>query len=121
MPALTKILKRKGRHKRIRKEVVGTGERPRLSIFRSHQHLSVQLVDDLVGKTVLSCSTIEPSIRKQILYGGNIAAAKALGGILAERALQKGFKQVVFDRGGNLYHGRVKVLAEAAREGGLQF
>ena len=117
----SKELRRIGRHLKIRKKIKGTPERPRLSIFRSHKHIAIQLIDDLSGKTLLSCSSMELELKNEIPYGGNILAAKQMGQILAKRALGKGFKQVVFDRGGNLYHGRIKELAEAAREGGLQF
>ncbi len=121
MSTSIKELRRIGRHQRGRKQVAGTAERPRLNVFRSHKHIAVQLIDDLSGKTLLSCSSMEEQLRKQIPYGGNIAAAKELGKILAKRTVEKGFKQVVFDRGGNLYHGRVKALADAVREAGLQF
>src|SRR3989338_2065870 len=121
MSVSVKELRRIGRHQRARKQIVGTSERPRLNVFRSHKHMATQLIDDLYGKTLLSCSSMEEQLRKQIPYGGNIAAAKELGKILAQRAVKKGFKQVVFDRGGNLYHGRVKAFADAAREAGLQF
>lgn len=101
--------------------MIGNAERPRLNVFRSNRHLSVQLVDDLAGRTLLSCSSTEPALRKKIPYGGNTASARELGKVLAKRALEKGMKQVIFDRGGNFYHGRVKALAESAREEGLQF
>jgi len=109
------------RHMRIRKHVVGTPERPRLCVFRSHAHIYAQIVDDTVGRTLVSVSTTEPEIRAAMGYGGNIEAAKAVGRAAAQRALDKGITQVVFDRGGNIYHGRVAALAEAARESGLQF
>ncbi len=121
MSTSVKELRRIGRHQRARKQVIGTSERPRLNVFRSHKHISVQLIDDLSGKTLLSCSSMEEQLRKQIPYGGNITAAKELGKILAKRMIEKGFKQVIFDRGGNFYHGRVKELADTAREAGLQF
>lgn len=116
-----KSLRRKGRHERVRSKLIGTRERPRCNVFRSHKHLVVQLVDDLEGKTLLSCSTMEPEMKERIRYGGNITASRELGKLLAKQALEKGIRHVVFDRGGYLYHGRVKALAEAAREGGLEF
>jgi large subunit ribosomal protein L18 len=95
--------------------------RARLSVFRSSKHIYAQLIDDLKGETVVSASSIEKDMRGSLKTGADKAAAKAVGKLLAERALAKGVKDVVFDRGGYLYHGRVKALAEAAREGGLSF
>ncbi|HET8666985.1 MAG TPA: 50S ribosomal protein L18 [Terriglobales bacterium] len=107
-------------HTRIRKKLQGTGERPRLSVYRSLNNISVQLIDDQKGVTLLSASSIEG--RKQgKKQGGNVAAAKEIGKLIADRAKEKGITKVVFDRGGYLYHGRVKALADAAREAGLQF
>ena len=103
----------------MRKKCHGTTERPRLCIYRSIRHIWVQLIDDAAGRTLLSASTHEKGF--PCSYGGNVEAAKELGRRVAERARQKGFEKVVFDRGGNLYRGRVRALAEAAREGGLQF
>jgi len=97
------------------------GERARLSVFRSSKHIYAQLIDDANGETLVSASSLEKDMRTSLKTGANIDAAKAVGKRLAERALQKGVKNVVFDRGGYLYHGRVKALAEAAREGGLSF
>jgi large subunit ribosomal protein L18 len=113
-------------HKRIREKMTGTAERPRLNIYRSLNHVYVQLIDDMEGKTLLSASTNEgPKNGKKSgekkSTGGNLASAKAVGKAIAERAKQKGISKVVFDRGGYLYHGRVKALADAAREAGLQF
>lgn len=115
-------------HKRIREKMTGTAERPRLNIYRSLNHVYVQLIDDMEGKTLLSASTNEgkknekkPGEKKSRATGGNLASAKAVGKTIAERAKQKGITKVVFDRGGYLYHGRVKALADAAREAGLQF
>lgn len=101
-----------------RKKIFGTAERPRLSVFRSPRNIFVQLVDDTAGRTLVSASTLEKKLAKE---KGKIARAKVIGKLIAERALGKGVKKVVFDRGDFLYHGRVKALAEAAREGGLQF
>ena len=95
--------------------------RARLSVFRSSKHIYAQLIDDDKGQTLASASTMEKTVRGDAKTGANIAAAKAVGKTLAERALQKGIKDVVFDRGGYLYHGRIKALADAAREGGLNF
>lgn len=110
------------RHIRLRKKVSGTTERPRLSVFRSLHHIYAQIIDDIQGVTLVSASTVEPEVRKQISSnGGNIEAAKVIGTTIAQKALEKGIKQVVFDRGGQIYHGRVKALATAARESGLEF
>ena len=103
-------------HDRIRKKLQGSAERPRLNVYRSLNHIYVQVIDDLHGKTLVSASTAEAKKK-----GGNVAAAKELGKAIAERAKAKGITKVVFDRGGYIYHGRVKALADAAREGGLQF
>ena len=97
------------------------GERARLSVFRSSKHIFAQVIDDVKGETVAAASSIEKDMRGQLKTGANIEAAKAVGKLVAERAGAKGIKDVVFDRGGYLYHGRVKALAEAAREGGLKF
>src|SRR5436309_3743771 len=105
-------------HKRIRHKLRGTSERPRLAVFRSVAHIYVQLIDDTESRTLVSASSIEKGTRTN---GGNVAAAKAIGKAIAERAKEKGIKKVVFDRGGYLYHGRIKALADAAREAGLEF
>lgn len=107
-------------HERIRKKLMGTAQRPRLNVYRSLNHIYVQVVDDLEGKTLVAASTAE-SKKDSRTGGGNLAAAKNVGKAIAERAQAKGIKQVVFDRGGYIYHGRVKALADAAREAGLQF
>ena len=109
---------------RIRKRVSGTEVRPRLTVFRSVAHIYVQVVDDAKGQTIAAASTVEPSLKSALpkdARGGNVAGAKAIGKAIAERLLEKGVKQVVFDRNGFLYHGRVKAVAEAAREAGLEF
>lgn len=110
---------RLARHRRLRKKVIGLPDRPRLSVFRSHKHLYVQLVDDLVGKTLVGCSTRDEAFRAT-KHRGNVATATALGTLVATEARKHGIANVVFDRGGNLYHGRVKAVAEAVRAGGLQ-
>jgi large subunit ribosomal protein L18 len=109
---------------RIRRRVSGTVERPRLTIFRSVSHMYVQVVDDASGKTIASASTVEPSVKGALqkkARGGNVEGAKAIGKTIAERLIEKGVKRVVFDRNGFLYHGRVKAVADAAREAGLEF
>ena len=120
---LTKITKNEKRghvHERIRKKLQGTSERPRLNVYRSLNHIYVQVIDDLAGKTLVSASTAEGK-KETRGTGGNVAAAKAVGKTIAERAKAKGVTKVVFYRGGYIYHGRVKALADAAREAGLQF
>ena len=106
------------RHNRVRGKISGTAERPRLSVFRSENNIYAQIIDDVAGNTLVSASTVEKSFEGN---GGNCDAAKKIGAAIAERALQKGIEEVVFDRGGYIYHGRVKALAEGAREGGLKF
>lgn len=109
---------------RLRKRIVGTAERPRLSVFRSLAHIYVQAVDDASGQTVASASTVEPALKGQMdakTRGGNAAGAELVGRTIAERLSAKGLKQVVFDRNGFLYHGRVRAVAEAARKAGLEF
>jgi large subunit ribosomal protein L18 len=105
-------------HQRIRRKLAGTSERPRLAVFRSVAHIYAQIIDDAAGKTLVSASSVDKGIRTN---GGNLAAAKTIGKAVAERAKEKGIKRVVFDRGGYQYHGRVKALADAAREAGLEF
>jgi len=110
---------RRAVHKRIRTKITGSAERPRLAVFRSVNHIYAQLIDDAKGTTLASASTTETAWRGRT--GGNIAAAKEIGKAIADRAKEKGIKSVVFDRGGYIYHGRVRSLAEAAREAGLEF
>ena len=112
---------RKIRHLRVRKKIKGTAERPRLNVFRSAKHMYAQIIDDEKGVTLASASTVDKELRGQISNGGNVEAAQKVGELVAKRALEKGIKQVVFDRGGYLYHGRVRALADAAREAGLDF
>ena len=107
-------------HDRIRKKLLGTAERPRLNVYRSLNHIYVQLIDDLQGATLVSANSRRRQ-KGERRTGGNVAAAKDVGKSIAERAKAKGIEKVVFDRGGYIYHGRVKALADAAREGGLQF
>ncbi|MEO0405826.1 MAG: 50S ribosomal protein L18 [Cyanobacteria bacterium P01_A01_bin.135] len=109
------------RHARIRRKVFGTAEQPRLAIFRSNQHIYAQLIDDVSQTTLASASTLDPDLRADLDDTSNCTASTQVGRLMAERAKEKGITQVVFDRGGKLYHGRVKALAEAARESGLEF
>ena len=108
-------------HARVRTKVSGTAERPRLSVYRSVGHIYAQVIDDGSSRTLVSASSIDKDVKKGLKGGGNIASAKAVGKIIAERAKAAGVAKVVFDRGGYKYHGRVKALADAAREAGLQF
>lgn len=113
---------RQVRQLRVRKSVHGTLERPRLNVFRSNQNIYAQVIDDSVGKTLVSASTLDPELKSRLeSTGGNIDAAKLVGELVGKRALAAGVTQVVFDRAGYLYHGRVAALADAAREAGLQF
>lgn len=110
------------RHVRLRKKISGTTERPRLSVYRSLHHIYAQVIDDSKGLTLVAASTVEPELREKLKNnGGNIEAAKIVGTAIAKKAVEKGITKVVFDRGGQIYHGRVKALAAAAREGGLEF
>ncbi len=106
------------RHVRVRGKVSGTAQRPRLNVFRSLSNIYAQLIDDVKGVTLVSASSVEKDFNQ---YGGNKEAARKVGELLAKRAIEKGYTEVVFDRGGNIYHGRVQELAEGAREGGLKF
>jgi len=106
---------------RIRKKLSGTIERPRLAVFRSQSHIYAQVIDDEQGRTLCSASSLDKDLRSQAKRGSNVATAKAVGGLIATRAKEKGIGAVVFDRGGYQYHGRIKALADAAREGGLKF
>ncbi len=116
---VSRNIMREERHKRIRENLAGTSERPRLCVFRSNANISVQIIDDTKGITLVSASTLEKELN--ITNGGNVEAAKLIGAEIAKRAKKAKITKVVFDRGGYLYHGRVKALAEAARENGLEF
>ncbi|MGH9804711.1 MAG: 50S ribosomal protein L18 [Candidatus Acidiferrales bacterium] len=118
---LTRAEHRRTIHRRVRTRVTGDEGRPRLSVFRSLKHIYAQVVDDATGRTLVAASSLEKQVRQQASYGGNIAAAKVVGLVLGERAKKAGVTRVVFDRGGYQYHGRVKALADAAREAGLNF
>lgn len=119
--ARSKLQARKGRHERIRKTVVGTASKPRLSVFKSLSHIYAQLIDDTNGRTIIAASSTEKEVAAGMKHCGNVAAAKKVGTNIAERALGKNIKSVVFDRGGYQYHGCIKALADAAREKGLNF
>ncbi len=121
MPEIDRRVARLRRHRRVRKHVVGTPERPRLNVFRSLHHIYVHVIDDSRGHTLVSASTIDPEVAAQLQGLTKTEQAHVVGKVLAERALSQGIKKVVFDRGGYKYHGRVKALADAAREGGLKF
>lgn len=112
---------RRIRHKRLRKKIKGTAERPRLCVFKSLNHIYAQIIDDDAGHTLVSASTLSPELKGKYKHGGNIEAAKLVGQLIARKALEKGIKKVVFDRGGHKYHGAVKALADAARAEGLEF
>ncbi len=116
-----KRLQRLRRHRRVRKKVFGTPERPRLNVFRSHRYIYAQIIDDEHGHTLVAASSQEPAFRALGFEGTKTEQAREVGKLLAQRALEKGIRRVVFDRGGYKYHGRVKALAEGAREGGLEF
>ncbi|RME68078.1 MAG: 50S ribosomal protein L18 [Nitrospirae bacterium] len=117
----TKRQLRKRRHLRVRKKVFGTPERPRLSVYGSLNHMYAQIIDDTVGHTLCAASTLDKELKGKFSHGGNVEAARMVGQLIAKRAIEKGIKKVVFDRGGFKYHGRVKALADAAREAGLEF
>ena len=112
---------REKKHLRIRNRFSGTAERPRLAVFRSNNHMYAQVIDDVAGKTLVSASTLEKDIKSALKATDNVDAAAYIGDVVAKRAMEKGIKTVVFDRGGYIYHGKVKALADAAREAGLEF
>jgi len=118
-PSRAKIREKK--HRRIRHHLVGTAATPRLAVFRSNKHMYAQIIDDIEGKTLVSASTLQKDVKAQLEYTDNVAAAAALGTVIGKLAVEKGIENVVFDRGGYIYHGKVKALADAAREAGLKF
>ena len=118
---MKKIVQRRRRKRHIRRIVHGTPDRPRLTVFRSHKNIYAQIIDDAAGRTLVAASSLEESISKAVPTGGNKQAAQAVGSALAAKAAKAGIKKVVFDRNGYTFHGRVKELAAAAREGGLEF
>ena len=119
--ARTILRQRIRRRHRVRRFIRGTAERPRLSVFRAHKHIYAQVIDDVQGLTLAAASSLDTGLKGQLKTGADIEAAKLVGKLIAERATKAGVTQVVFDRGGYIYHGRVKALADAAREAGLQF
>jgi large subunit ribosomal protein L18 len=121
MKTLETSIRRERRKRRVRSKVSGTTTRPRLNVFRSNRHIFAQIIDDSLGHTLVAASTLDADVRAQAAQLKKRDEAKAVGKLLAQRAVDKGLKQVVFDRGGYRYHGRIKSLAEGAREGGLEF
>ncbi|MHC4917922.1 MAG: 50S ribosomal protein L18, partial [Planctomycetota bacterium] len=122
MKAVTeKAVRRQRRRRHVRRRVAGTADRPRLTVFRSCRNIYAQIIDDTVGRTLVSASSRDKGLRGGMAYWGNKAAAISVGKVLAERAVEAGIRKVVFDRNGYAYHGRIKELAEAARKGGLEF
>lgn len=120
-PHREKWRKRERRHKRLRQQVIGTAERPRLSVYKSLKNICCQLIDDMAGRTLAASSTLQKDIREKVRYGGNKAAAELVGQKIAEEAGKIGIQKVVFDRGGYKFHGRIKALAESARKNNLTF
>ncbi len=112
---------RLNKHRRIRNRFSGTAERPRLAVFRSNNHMYAQIIDDTVGNTLVAASTLDKDVKAQVEKTNNVDAAACVGTVIAKKALEKGIKEVVFDRGGFVYHGKVQALADAAREAGLEF
>ena len=112
---------REKKHSRMRNHLAGTAERPRLAVFRSNNHMYAQIIDDTVGKTLVSASTVEKEVKAELEKTNNVDAAAYVGTVVAKRALEKGIKEVVFDRGGFIYQGKIQALADAAREAGLEF
>lgn len=121
MPIRAREIERKRRHKRVRRKVTGTAQRPRFNVYRSLQNTYAQIIDDESGRTLVQASTVDPELRKSVAGIAKVEQADAVGAAVADRAKKQGITQVVFDRGGYKYHGRVRALAEAARQHGLQF
>ena len=121
MSSISRKQQTQKRHRRLRRQLTGTAARPRLAVFRSNNHIYAQVIDDDAQNTLCAASTLDKDLRISLTTSGTCDASVAVGELVAKRALAKGIQQVVFDRGGNLYHGRVKALADAAREAGLQF
>lgn len=121
MANLSKNQKRLKRHRRARKNLVGTPEKPRLCVFRSNKNISAQIIDDVDGITLVSASSVDKELKGELTNGGNKEAAKKVGEAIGKRALDKGIETVCFDRGGLIYHGRIKAMADGAREAGLKF
>ena len=114
-------LAHQSKHRRLRNRFSGTSQRPRLAVYRSNNHMYAQSIDDTVGNTLVSASTLDKEVKAELEKTNNVDAAQAVGTVVAKRAIEKGIEEVVFDRGGFVYHGKVKALAEAAREAGLKF
>ncbi len=112
---------RQKKHYRLRNHLAGTAERPRLSVYRSNKHIYAQIIDDNAGKTLVSASTLDKDIKDTLTYTDNVEAAKQVGTVIGKKAVEAGIREVVFDRGGYIYHGKVQALADAAREAGLEF
>nr|YP_009530818.1 50S ribosomal protein L18 [Paulinella micropora]AXY63507.1 50S ribosomal protein L18 [Paulinella micropora] len=121
MASLSRKQQTQKRHRRLRRNLTGTPNRPRLAVFRSNSHIYAQIIDDIAQNTLCAASSLDKNLRTELKTGGTCEASVAVGELVAKRALEKGIQHVVFDRGGNIYHGRVKALADAAREAGLQF
>ena len=122
MAKISRKLQTQKRHKRLRRFLIGSSERPRLAVFRSNNHIYAQVIDDNAQQTICSASTVDKELKEDVeKISSNCSSSSTVGTLLAKRAIKKGVKQVIFDRGGNLYHGRVKALADAARDAGLNF
>ena len=121
MNSANKVRQLDRRRRRVRKNILGTSDRPRLNVFRSRSHIYAQIIDDIKGLTLAAASSLDKSLRKSLKSTGGVEAAKAVGQLIADRAKVAKVSTVVFDRGGRMYHGRIKALADASREGGLQF
>lgn len=121
MNTASKVQQLERRRRRVRRVIVGTADRPRLNVFRSRAHIYAQIIDDIKGATLVAASSLDKSLRKSLKSTGGIEAAKAVGKLIADRAKAAKVNAVVFDRGGRIYHGRIKALADASREGGLRF
>nr|YP_002049222.1 50S ribosomal protein L18 [Paulinella chromatophora]ACB43012.1 50S ribosomal protein L18 [Paulinella chromatophora] len=121
MASLSRKQQTQKRHRRLRRNLSGTPNRPRLAVFRSNSHIYAQIIDDIAQNTLCAASSLDKNLRTDLKVGSNCEASVAVGELVAKRALAKGIQKVVFDRGGNIYHGRVKALADAARQAGLQF
>ena len=117
----SRTLVRESKHRRLRNRLSGTAERPRLAVFRSNNHMYAQIIDDTVGKTLVSASTLDKEVKAECEKTNNVDAAAVVGKVVAARAIEKGIKEVVYDRGGFIYQGKIKALADAAREAGLEF
>jgi len=121
MNSANKVRQLEQRRRRVRKNILGTSDRPRLNVFRSRSHIYAQIIDDIKGMTLAAASSLDKSLRKSLKSTGGVEAAKAVGQLIADRAKAAKVSTVVFDRGGRMYHGRIKALADASREGGLKF